>query len=160
MGRWATGVSIVTAREDGRNYGLTVNALVSVALSPPLLLISLMQSADSTPVIQRTRRFAVNFLAVDQRLVSDLFARAIPSPEKFTAVSFTINSRNLPILSGTLGSVECEIRSEYPVADHLLLIGEALDMSPGRDVAPLLFYRGRYAEGDGENRLKFPPPRE
>ena len=79
MSRWATGVSVVTARDGSADAGLTVNAFLSVSLHPPTVLVSLTQDADTTPVIERTGPFAVNFLAADQRALSERFARRRPS---------------------------------------------------------------------------------
>ncbi len=62
MARWATGVSVVTARDGALDAGLTVNALLSVSLAPPSVLVSLTEDADTTPVIERTGLFAVNLL--------------------------------------------------------------------------------------------------
>ncbi|HXQ79552.1 MAG TPA: flavin reductase family protein, partial [Thermoplasmata archaeon] len=74
MARWATGVSVVTARDGPLDAGLTVNAFLSVSLAPPSVLVSLTEDSDTTPVIERTGLFAVNFLAADQRALSERFA--------------------------------------------------------------------------------------
>ncbi|MCI4345434.1 MAG: flavin reductase family protein, partial [Thermoplasmata archaeon] len=123
MARWATGVSVVTAAEGGRPYGLTVNAFLSISLHPPTLLVSLSNDADTTPVIARTGRFAVNLLAHDQRAISESFARAVPGPEKFRDLKVRPGRDGLPLLEGTLGSFECRLLQSFPSADHQLMVG-------------------------------------
>jgi len=153
MARWATGVSVVSAREGERDYGMTVNALLSVALEPPLLLVSLSHDADTTPVVERTGRFSVNFLAADQRALSERFARPLPPAEKFAGLSLHRGPSGLALLDGTLGAVECRVTSRYPTLDHILFVGEVVHQELGRTAPPLLFFRSAYAEAESPDRL-------
>ncbi len=159
MGRWATGVSVVTAHHDGVDAGLTVNALLSVALAPPSLLVSLTHDVDTLPVLERARSFAANFLAADQRALSERFARPTPSPEKFLGLPFHRGRLGPALLGGTLGAAECRVVSLQPLYDHVLVVGEVVALETGRDAPPLLFFHGQYAEEDGGDRLRLPPPR-
>jgi 3-hydroxy-9,10-secoandrosta-1,3,5(10)-triene-9,17-dione monooxygenase reductase component len=154
MSHWASGVSVVTTRSSGTNYGLPVNAFLSISLEPPQVLISLGHDADTTPVIQESGRFAINVLAVDQREVSEQFARAIPSPAKFEAIGFRLSDSGLPLVSGTLGSLECQVTEQFRVSDHFLVVGKVLTVTRGRAALPLIFYRSRYGEADGPDRVR------
>ena len=153
MGRWSTGVSVVTARDGPLDAGLTVNAFLSVSLSPPSVLVSLTEDADTRPVIERTGQFAVNLLAADQRSLSERFARTIPPAEKFVGVALHRGPTGLALLDGTLGAVECRVSSQTPVYDHVLFVGEVVHAERGRDAPPLLFFRSSYAEAEGSDRL-------
>jgi flavin reductase (DIM6/NTAB) family NADH-FMN oxidoreductase RutF len=144
MSRWATGVAVVTAREGPQDAGMTVNALLSVALSPPSLLISLAQEADTTPVIERTGAFAVNFLASDQRAVSERFAQTIGPTEKFRDLPLHRGSTGAALLDGTLGSAECRVAAWIPRYDHVLIVGEVVGQEVGRDAPPLIFFGSGY----------------
>jgi flavin reductase (DIM6/NTAB) family NADH-FMN oxidoreductase RutF len=157
MARWATGVSVVTARDRDADGGLTVNAFLSVSLNPPAVLVSLMRDVDTLPLVERSRRFAVNFLTADQRSLSDRFARTVPSAEKFRGVAFHRGPSGLALLDGTLGALECRVASLTPSYDHVLVVGEVVSQELGREAPPLLFYRSTYAEADGPDRLRFPP---
>lgn len=159
MSRWASGVSIVTAREGGRDYGMTVNALLSVSLDPPLLLISLSKDADTTPVIERTRTFAVSFLSADQRAISERFARAIPPEQKFQDLAVGRAVLGPSTIPGSLGHVECQVRSVTPAGDHRLIVGQAVGLDLGPDATPLVFHRSGYARAVGTDGLTLPPPR-
>jgi len=153
MGRWPTGVTVVTARDGEADAGLTVNAFLSVALHPPSVLVSLTLDADTTPVIAKTGWFAVNFLASDQRPLSERFARAVPPAEKFAGVPLHRGRTGLALLDGTLGAVECRVASRVPAYDHLLFVGEVVHQEVGPEGPPLLFFRSAYAEAEGTDRL-------
>ncbi len=158
MARFATGVCVVTAHDGGVDGGLTVNALLSVSLRPPSLLVSLMRDVDTLPLIERSRAFAVSFLAHDQRALSERFAATVPSAEKFRGVAIHRGASGAARLEGALGSLDCRLVSTTPAYDHVLVLGEVVGLATGREAAPLVFYRSGYAEEDGEGRLRLPPP--
>ena len=153
MARWATGVGVLTAREGGTDYGLTVNAFLSVALEPPTVLVSLQDTADSTPIVERTGAFAVNLLAHDQRALSERFARTTPPAAKFDGLELARGATGAALLGGTIGALEATVRGIHAVADHRLFVGEVVALHRGREVAPLVFYRSRYATSDGRATL-------
>ncbi len=159
MGRWATGVSVVTARDRETDAGLTVNALLSVSLDPPSLLVSLARDVDTLPVIDRSGWFAVNLLAADQRPLSERFARTDPSEAKFRGVPIHRAPHGTALLDGTLGGAECRFVSRTATFDHVLLVGEVVHLEAGRDGPPLLFYRSQYSVADAPDQLRLPPGR-
>jgi 3,4-dihydroxy-2-butanone 4-phosphate synthase len=147
MGHFATGVSVVTARDGGgAPVGTTANAISSVSLDPPLLLACLARSSETLAAIRAARRFAVNVLAAEQRHHSDRFARkgdAVRSHE----VDFDDHDLGVPVLPGSLATVVCEVEAVHPAGDHEIVVGAAHHLEhrePG--AKPLLFYRGSYSE--------------
>lgn len=147
MGHFATGVSVVTARDGvGAPVGTTANAISSVSLDPPLLLACLARGSETLAAIREERRFAVNILAAEQRHHSDRFARkgdAVRSHE----VEFDDHDLGVPVLPGSLATVVCEVEAIHPAGDHEIVIGLAHHLEhrePG--AKPLLFYRGAYSE--------------
>jgi 3-hydroxy-9,10-secoandrosta-1,3,5(10)-triene-9,17-dione monooxygenase reductase component len=159
MARWATGVSVVTAREAGRDHGMTANSPVSVSLAPPLLLVSLSADADTTGAVERSGAFGVSLLAADQRPLSERFARAVAPEEKFRDLAVTRGPLGPPRLSGALGWVECRVRSVTPAADHRLVLGEVEAAELGPEALPLIFYHSGYAAAAGPDLVRLPPPR-
>jgi flavin reductase (DIM6/NTAB) family NADH-FMN oxidoreductase RutF len=153
MGRWATGVSVVTAHADGADAGLTVNALLSVSLEPPSLLVSLQRDVDTLPVLRRSGTFAVGILAASQRALSDRFARPVPSREKFEGLRVHRGSTGAPLLDDALVTLECRLVSATEQFDHVLVVGRVERIEEGPDAGPLLFFRGAYAQDDGTGRL-------
>lgn len=158
MGRWPTGVSVVTAREGERDFGLTVNAFLSVSLDPPTVLVSLTEDANSTPVILRTGRFAVNLLRADQESLSRRFAQVATTDTKFEGVMLHRDPNGLAWLDGTLGAISCTVTADHRAGDHRLILGKVVALESGSDGLPLIFYRGRYAEPESTERVHLPPP--
>lgn len=156
MARWATGVSVVTAHAGGADAGLTVNALLSVSLTPPSLLVSLSRDADTLPVLERSGYFGVSFLSAAQRSWSERFALTLPAEEKFRGVGTHRAPHGSPLLDDTLGAAECRVVSRTPTYDHVLLVGEVVHEEAGADEAPLLYYRSTYGTADGPGRLSLP----
>lgn len=157
MGRWATGVSVVTAHEAGKDFGLTVNAFLSVSLDPPTVLVSLGEEANTTPVVSRRRRFAVSLLRADQEPLSHRFARADVAPSKFEGVPIHRWEDGTAVLDGTLGALLCRVREEYRAGDHRLFLADVEAMETGSEGLPLLFYRGKYGRAQGPTTVDLPP---
>jgi 3,4-dihydroxy-2-butanone 4-phosphate synthase len=147
MGHFATGVSVVTARDSGgAPVGTTANAISSVSLDPPLLLACLARNSETLAAIRETGRFAVNILAAEQRHHSDRFAKkgaAVSAHE----VEFDDHDSGVPILPGALATIVCEVEAIHEAGDHVIVIGDARHLyhrEPGTE--PLLFYRGSYSQ--------------
>ncbi len=158
MGRWATGVSVVTTREGERDFGLTVNAFLSISLDPPTILVSLSEDANTTPVILRTRRFAVSLLRADQEAVSRRFAQVGATDTKFDGIGIHRGPDGLALIDGTLGALTCVVSTDHLAGDHRLVVGEVVALEVAADGLPLIFYRSRYGEAEGSGGVRLPPP--
>ncbi len=142
MGHFATGVAVITTRDDDdRPYGLTANALCSVSLDPPLLLVCVDKKAESHPAFTRSGVFAVNILGHEHEDLSRRFA--VSGGEKFVDVAHRTGVTGAPLLEGVLGVVECRVVAVHDAGDHTIYIGEVAHLETG-DGHPLLFFRGKY----------------
>jgi len=142
MGHFATGVTIITTvAKDGQMVGLTANALTSVSLVPPLLLICVDKSADSYPHFADSKLFTVNVLSGDQEDLSRRFATK--SDNKFQGVAYRVGANGAPILGNVLAFMECRIVASYEGGDHTIYLGE-IEEASALEGQPLLFYRGGY----------------
>jgi len=147
MGRFATGISVVTAFEGHRPQGITVNAFSSVSLDPALVMVALDRSRFITPMVRTAGRYAVNVLGADQQALSDCFAHAPVSPgrEAFCGASWSAGPTGLPLIDGAIATLECTIVETFSAGDHDLFIGRVDSLQEhGGAVAPLLYYRRRY----------------
>jgi flavin reductase (DIM6/NTAB) family NADH-FMN oxidoreductase RutF len=159
MSQWATGVSVVTAHDADADAGLTVNGLLSVSLAPPSLLVSIANDTDTLPLIGRSGYFGASILTAAQRAVSERFARALPSVEKFGGIPIHRGPHGSPLVDGSLGTLECRVLSRTAVFDHTLVVGEVVHAESGPDAVPLVYYHSGYAEPDAPDRLRLVPRR-
>ena len=145
MGHFATGVTVVTARaEDGRPVGTTVNAIASVSLRPPLLLVCLARDSVTLAVARESGSFVVNVLGEHQHELSARFATKGDRTRPHE-VDFGEDELGLPHLRGSLATIACSVDTIHGAGDHEIVIAEALATSIGeRDLAPLLYFRGSY----------------
>lgn len=147
MGYFATGISVVTTFDGDLPAGITVNAFSSVSLEPALVMVALDRSRFITPMVRRAGRYAVNVLGTDQQLLSDCFAHAPVSPgrEEFCGAAWHLGPTELPIIDGSIASLECTTVETFSAGDHDLFIGRVDSLEQLRDgVAPLLYFRRRY----------------
>ena len=144
LGRYATGVAVVTTRHRGRPVGLTVNSFTSVSLDPPLVLWCLSRTSGSMPAFVQADHFVVNVLAAGQ----DHLARRFAGPgDRFTQTAIAFDDDRLPELAGTAATLVCRRDRLVPAGDHVILIGEVLGHRAAASPAPLLFVDGAYHPG-------------
>ena len=147
MGHFVTGVSVVTALDDDRPFGITVNALSSVSLEPALVMVALDRRRFLTPIVRTSGRYAVNVLAEDQQDLSDCFAGApvTPGRDAFCGASWHPGGTGLPLLDGAIATLECTVVETFSAGDHDLFIGRVDTLgNEERHPMPLLYYRRRY----------------
>jgi flavin reductase (DIM6/NTAB) family NADH-FMN oxidoreductase RutF len=146
-GLWATGVSIVTAVDKaGVPFGLTMNSVTSLSLTPPLYLVNVDNGSDTLAPMLETRAFCINVLAADQQDLSNRFAKK--GDDKFQAVEYVSGATGAPRLTGSLMSIDCEISAVHPGGDHQIVVGEVIEIVAAdvtASVKPLLYFGGRYA---------------
>jgi len=142
LGRFATGVTIVTCRDAaGAPAGLTVNSFSGVSLDPPLVLWSLRRASPSLKAFGAARHFNVNVLAENQSGLSKRFAAS--RPDKFAEGSWSDGRTGVPLLGGCAATFECEVIARHDIGDHVLFVGRVLGVHTSTAV-PLLFQAGRY----------------
>ena len=147
MGQFATGVTVVTAMADDTPLGITVNALTSVSLDPPMVLIALDRRRFIVPTIDATGRYAVNVLAEDQQWLSDCFAGAnvTPGREAFCGATWHAGVTGLPLIDGVIASMECVVEERVSAGDHWLYVARVEAVTIDDETAPpLLYHRRRY----------------
>jgi flavin reductase (DIM6/NTAB) family NADH-FMN oxidoreductase RutF len=143
LGMFATGVTIVTARDaNGMRVGLTANSFNSVSLDPPLVLWSLSRQAGSMPAFTRGSHYAINILSAEQRLLAERFASK--EPDRFAGVAFREGINGALILEGAAAVFECFNRSQYEEGDHVIFVGEVERCTRREGAQPLIFHGGRY----------------
>ena len=147
MGHFVTGVTVVSALDGDRPFGITVNALSSVSLQPALVMVALDRRRFLTPIVRTSGRYAVNILSEDQQSLSDCFAGADVEPgrDAFCGAAWHAGPTGLPLIDGAIATLECTVVETFSAGDHDLFIGrvDALRNEP-EHAMPLLYYRRRY----------------
>jgi flavin reductase (DIM6/NTAB) family NADH-FMN oxidoreductase RutF len=140
LGRFCTGVTVVSTEFEGVAHAMTANAFVSVSLDPPLVLVSIDQRARMHALLAGSRRYAISVLSADQETVARHFAGR---PMADTSELFEPAATGPPLIQGAIAHVLCELHETVPAGDHTLYLGrvEQLRSRPG---APLLFHAGDF----------------
>jgi flavin reductase (DIM6/NTAB) family NADH-FMN oxidoreductase RutF len=173
MGHFATGVAIATTRGQAGIAGLTVNSFTSVSLTPLLVLICVDLHSQALPFFRESGVFAVNVLTREQEALSNCFATSSQERyTHFCHAAYGVAATGAPILEDTLAFIDARVTAEYPGGDHTILLGAVQAMGYGalrffvpgtqaastpddlsqnghhehaqEQIAPLLYYRGRY----------------
>jgi 3-hydroxy-9,10-secoandrosta-1,3,5(10)-triene-9,17-dione monooxygenase reductase component len=142
IGRFATGVCVVTTSGPSGPAGLTTNAVSSLSLDPLLVLVCFDNGSRTLPVVRESGRFAVNVLRAGQEDLATVFASKLVAEEKFEQVTHQERG-GVPVLDDALAWMACELRALHPGGDHTIGVGEVVAMGH-EDGEPLLFYAGAY----------------
>lgn len=151
LGRFASGVTVVTTRYEGQTHGMTANAFVSVSLDPPLVLVSVDNRAQMRRVLSMSGRYGVSILAEDQEGLSNHFAGRTTEGVQ---ISF-VTRHGMPVLDGAAAHLVAQSVEMHPAGDHTLYIGR-VEYIDWRDARPLLFYAGKYQKLSGAQPRPIP----
>lgn len=139
LGRFATGVTVVTTMTPAGPLGITVNSFSSVSLDPPLVLWSPARRSARFSAFEASSHFAIHILAADQRALAEHFAKH----GNFRSIPFAPGLGEAPLLDGASARLECLHAVHYDGGDHLIVVGEVLRIAEA-ERPPLLYHRGRY----------------
>ena len=141
MGHFATGVTVVTAHQNGEIYGMTANAVTSLSLNPPLILVAVDKAAAMHASLTACRHFAVNILSEAQEHLSRRFA--MRGAKEVSDLTWITAASGAPILADALAWVDCRLTEILPGGDHDIFLGEIL-AGDCREGSPLLYFCGKY----------------
>ena len=142
MGRFATGVAVVSFLRSGQPAGMTVNSFMSVSLEPPLVLISVRRASAFVKHMRVGSRCGINILSEQQRKLGPYFANR---PEKTVEVHFE-DHEGTPLLRDSLAQMVARVIDIHPAGDHFLFIAEVEHLAHGPEAQPLIFFSGRYKQ--------------
>ena len=145
MRHWATGVTILTARDGAQAHGMTVNSFTSVSLNPPLVLVCLERTAVTHGLVERSRAFAISFLGESQRALSDLFSRpATETGDRLAGLATHTAVTGAPILSDNIGALDCVVVAAHPAGTHTIFVAEVVAAQTQNSENPLLYFDRSY----------------
>lgn len=139
MGKFATGITIVTLEDNYKILEMTVNAFMSVSLEPKLIAISIDESASVYEELQETDKLGISILSAEQQNISMYFAKQIEE------VTINYEYRDgVPILQDALATITCYRQEKIGAGDHLIFIAEVIDIQLAELEDPLLYLSGKY----------------
>lgn len=144
LGNFVTGVTAVTTTLGGVPLGTTVSAFAALSLSPPLILVSLARKSETLAQIKRTGIFAVNILSEGQDDIAARFATTAGAG-KFEGVGYRPGQNGAPVISGAGATIECDLEDCFSGGDHEILVGLVRNAAVEGDLAPLVYFRGRFS---------------
>jgi flavin reductase (DIM6/NTAB) family NADH-FMN oxidoreductase RutF len=157
LGRFASGVTVVTTTVDGVDHAMTASAFSSVSLDPPLVCVNVDRRNRFGEAVAVSRTWAVSILSETGQHAATWFARrGRPLPDQFDRVAYRRGElTGAPLLDAAVAWLECRTWAEYDGGDHVLLVGEVVGahVHPERPDSPsgihpdrpLLYYRSHYA---------------
>jgi 4-nitrophenol 2-monooxygenase / 4-nitrocatechol 4-monooxygenase, reductase component len=143
IGHFASGVSIITVRNNGIDFGITASAVCSVSVDPPMLLVCVNKSTGTCNAISASESFTVNIVNESQKDLALRFARA--NTDKFAGADFSYGELGNPVLGQTLATLECRVVEEVTGGTHSVFLGEVQKANAAAG-DPLVYYRGKFGK--------------
>lgn len=141
-GRFPTGVAVITTRDaQGKCHGITMSALTSLSMDPPLFLICLNNTSKTLAAIHSSDRLCINFLSAKQIEVCKIFASK--SDDKFSTVPFTMGELDTPMIDDAVAHAECTVQTCHDGGDHTIVIAR-VDTTVINDAEPLVYHAGKF----------------
>ena len=145
MRAWVSGVTIVTASHAGELHGMTVSSFTSVALEPPLIIISLQTASRTQNLVSQAKAFAVTILAENQQELSDRFAGRIPDTEdRLAGLETEKLVTGSPLIKGGLAYLDCHVMQSISIGTNTLFLAEVVAARGNGDGQPLVYHDRKY----------------
>lgn len=145
LGRFATGVTVITTHSDHGPLGITANSFASLSLDPPLVLWSPARASRRFDAFVEADHFAIHVMGDDQYEVCSGFAR---EGTAFDALVWEEGTGGTPLIANCLARFECDRHAVHEGGDHAIVVGR-VRAATYREGAPLLFHGGRYGRFHG-----------
>ena len=145
MRAWSSGVTVVTAVHEGARHGMTVSSFTSVALDPPLIIISLQSDSRTQKLIAGSGHFAVTILSADQRELSERFSGRLPDTEdRLAGLATETLVTGVPFLKGGLAYLDCRVAQTISAGSNTLFLAEVVAARSGDGADDPLVYHDRH----------------
>ena len=147
LGRFASGVTVVTTKNNEGVHGVTVSAFSSLSMEPPLVLICIARTGSSHDMLLAGQRFVVNILSAKQASLAYKFANPdLDSQARFADENYHTTENGLPVFEANLAHIACRLINTFDGGDHTIFVGEieSGDFSEGEE--PLVYYQGQFIE--------------
>jgi 3-hydroxy-9,10-secoandrosta-1,3,5(10)-triene-9,17-dione monooxygenase reductase component len=141
IGRFATGVTVITSQTDDGLAGMTASAVASLSLDPPMLLVCVNNRVPTHRALERSRRFGVNVLGEGDEALALRFAR--PAEDKFAGLGISLEY-DVPLLECAIARFVCDVHERLPGGDHSIFIGAIRHCEHVAARRPLLYFASAF----------------
>lgn len=141
MGRFLTGVAVITTKSGQELHGMTINSLTSISLKPPILMISLNFGTRTGEALLESGKFAISILGAKQESIARRFA--VRGGERFDGGEFDLTDNGIPVIKGALSQADCTVVNQYDIGDHQVFFGQVTSCRD-RDGEGLAFNAGKF----------------
>ncbi|MFD4003026.1 flavin reductase family protein [Streptomyces rubiginosohelvolus] len=143
LGHFASGVTVVTARDADGPTGFACQSFASLSLDPPLVTFMVARTSTTWPRIARAGVFCVNILGAEQGALCRGFA--VSGADKFAGVAYgDAPATGSPLLDSVPAWIDCRIHAVHNGGDHLIVVGRVEALGAEEEGEPLLFHRGAF----------------
>ena len=142
LGHFPTGVTAVTAVNNGKPIGMAIGSFTSVSLDPPLVAFLPGKDSGSWKEIRESGSFCVNVMGQDQMDVCGVMASR--AEDKFADVAWIPASTGSPSIGGSIAFIDCQIEDIHDAGDHDIVVGRVVDLKVMESKSPLVFFQGNY----------------
>ena len=145
MRAWTSGVTIVTASHAGEQHGMTVSSFTSIALEPPMIIVSLQTASRTHDLVAQANAFAVTILGDGQEEVSDRFAgRVSDTEDRLAGIETETLVTGAPFIKGGLAYLDCRITETIAVGTNTLFLAEVVAARGNGEGEPLVYHDRKY----------------
>ena len=142
LGRYPTGVTVVTVATAEGPMGFLANSFASVSMDPPLVLWSPAKSSSRFAHYAGAPYFSIHVLTNDH---VDWLTRFSRDGEGFHGLSHEVTAEGIPVIHGALARFDCAQHATHEGGDHLIVVGRVI-RAAFRQGAPLVFSQGSYGD--------------
>lgn len=142
LGRFATGVTVITTAGQERAEGMTANSFSSVSLEPPLVMWCPARSSLRYELFAHARSWSVHILGCEQTAMSKRFVRSGP---QFDGLAIETTPEGTPVIPGVAARFDCVTHAVHEAGDHSIMVGRVIRVTTGGpNDHPLVFAAGKY----------------
>jgi flavin reductase (DIM6/NTAB) family NADH-FMN oxidoreductase RutF len=138
--RYPTGVTVVSAMKDGKEFGATMNSFTTVSMKPPLIAVFIMEGSKTLNAIESTGKFVVSLLSGDQESAARGFAEDAREA-KFQSFPHQVTDEGVPYLPESIGRLECSLYTSSTIADHRMIVGEVKHCYVHNENSSMIYYK-------------------
>jgi flavin reductase (DIM6/NTAB) family NADH-FMN oxidoreductase RutF len=133
------GLYVCGVKDGDEVNGFTASWVMQASFQPPLVVNCVKHDSGSHAMIKSSQVFALSVLEEGQKSMAQTFFKPQRRVgNKFEEVEFYLGETGCPIITDSLGYVECRVVGAVEHGDHTVFVGEVIAAGIHREGNPLL----------------------